>query len=502
MHNGPLSEIFRGAAELLAAAVLELFPGTLLVQGGESSLGFYYDFVLTSPFDQTFLPLLEERLRSVVKERRAIRTLEMVPHNAAEYLDHRAQYIQGECVRNSKEPLITLFEMGTFLGFYERPVTFKDSGFLSAFKLKGFETLRGDRPVTRLFGTAYGDQKGLKGFLKKIASFKDHVELGRELNLLTLSQGSLFWHPRGEELRYSLLLLWREWHRKQNFKFLSTHAGSALEVSRLHLQMHRSEGYQRLAECFYECGPKEVDCLKGLFGSRPLLREQAHLFCNENIWFEEILSSLQFMLKIPRIFAFEYEVVLSSASQGGGRELLVQALDQCQVPFVVDGKKSASKSPRLDLHMKDALGRTWPLSSLIVHLKERVLVRSLFGSFEHLIAFLIEHYQGEFPFWLAPEQVRIIAIGEKGREESLAVYHELCAQGFRVSLDSREKKADQRMHEALREKIPYVIFVGEKEKKSQLLRMRVYGRQKEERVKREDLIQQLHVMNRNIEFEN
>jgi threonyl-tRNA synthetase len=485
-----LNELRRTASRILAAAALELFPATLLVQGGETSLGFYYDFIFPFQFKKEFFTLLEEKMRMIIKEKRPIQILEMVPRNAADFLAFHKQEMRAEEAFECEDTTIEIFKMGEFIDLCLGGSS-ADCETIGAFKL---QELRSDREVTRIIGTAFTDRQELKNFLKKVENLpgSDHQKVGDELNLFTKLDESWFWHSKGERLRQQIIDFWKEEHVNQNFEIISTVPG---EMEKSHLSYHKLTKASRIAEMGINL--KKVNTLAGLFESCPHLTDSAHIFGGPEELLTAAISSLHFFLKISKIFDFEHELILCPSNKKKETELLSEALRKCQLTAE---KGEQKENTTLEMRFEDALGRKWTVSSLRVNFKEGVLIRSAFTSLERFIALLVERYKGEFPFWLAPEQVRVFAIGDED-EETKKLSQFLQSQGIRSSWDCEKEKLNKRLHNALREKIPYCIFIGEREKITEKITLRDNHSGNEESMSKEALVLKFNAMNRE-KFEN
>ncbi len=480
-----LTALRRTAGQVMAAAVLELFPGTLLVQGQDTSLGFHYDFIFPFPFQQEMLTLIEERMRGMIKEGRPLKMLEMMPANAAAFLEHRGQPRRAKAARAIKNPLVQLVQIENFIDLCIDPCMAQLER-IAAFKLHPFLE-KGE--ATRLSGAAFFDKQALKHFLKRLEEHagRDHVRLGEQLNLFSASpESGWIWHPKGEALRARLLALWHREHTKQQFQFFSRASIQSLPYSLF-------SRFPRLAEYGYLRQPS--DAQSGMFQTDFYLSDRAYILCSEAQLLEECISSLQFMIKISKILSFESRLVL-----GAKEAVFVQALEKCQVDYDCDLNR---QSPGVELRIKDALGREWLGSTLRVEKDrsgERLLIRSTFSSLERIIALLIEQHAGLFPLWLAPEQIRILAVASPHRGYAERVKEVLQGLGWRLTLDERSARLGERVHDALREKIPYCAVIGDREQKEGTVAIRAYGSAQEEIVKVDELT--CFTGNRKLDFEN
>jgi threonyl-tRNA synthetase len=522
-----LDALRRTSAEVMAAAILELFPNAQLIGGGQTIVGFYYDFHFPFSFKNEFLTLIEERIRLIVKEKRPIKILEMMPENAGALLAHKGQNTRAEAVRAQRDLLVSMFQMGEFVD-YGHPPYLSDAGDAAVFKVTEFSEEEHEElgSFTRFYGTAFFDSVDLKKFIKSGQSlkFKDHVQWGKQLDLFSpcreIGPGLWRWHPKGESLRHILLNLWKEESSKQNFQFISTprhykrHYCPISEIAASHIQTFisissRADLPVRLAECAYVQPPESDPLLNGMISSLAYFRDQEHIFCSEEQLLEECISSLQFILKNSKILSFE-EYQLALCSRGANHKkahpswkkserLLIQALRHSQLEYIVDDKTEVLNGPRIEVRIKDILGREWtgPFVGIdCVHpslwgLQHAVVVRSMFGSLERILALMIERSEGILPFWLAPEQVRVIAVNEQLAGYANDLSGTLESLGIRVKVDRGKDKLSKRMYDALCEKVPYAVVVGKQEQQLKTAAVRAYNSNETESMSLEALIQKL-----------
>jgi len=497
MQMVSLIELRRTASRILAAAVVELFPGTLLVQGGETPLGFYYDFIFPFVFKKEFLPLLEERMRQIKKEVRSIQLLEMMPKNAAEFLLYHGLDIRAEAASKVLDSTTQVFRMDSFVDLCEEGAG-ADSGIIGVFKLQEVQPIE---ETTRIFGTAFENKQELKTFLKKIDNLPglDHKQLGIELSLFSKIEDSWIWHPKGEIVRNLWLQFWQAEHLKQNFHIIRSFP---LDMEVSHLEYHRKTKIRRVAECNYKEIIDTKEALTDLFEVRPYFTDRVHLFCESSKIEEEVISSLQFILTTSKIFDFEFEVLQVPSWRGKNDQWLSQLVKGAGIDVQFDLRREKSEHSMLEICTTDALGRKWVISFLKVDFQKNIILRSSFVSLERLIALGLERHKGRLPFWLAPEQVRVIAVSESMKEEALRFTHILRAESFRVGIDCEVEKLSKRMHNLLQEKVPYCIFIGEREQKLNRVTLRTNYLEREESLSFEEVLQKLEEMNRKKRFEN
>lgn len=453
LNSIPLDVMRRTASRILAAAVQELFPDSHPLEGAATPLGFYYDFKFSFAFREEFLTLLEEKMRCIAKEERSIQILEMMPRNAAEFLLHHQLPKRAEAARKIAHPLTEVIKMGTFIDLCEGG-SGEHAGCAGIFKLQEFQVIG---ESVRIHGTAFPDKQSLKDFLKKRAHHPQchYEQLGKDLSLFYRTETGWIWSARGESLRQLLVQMWKEAHEEQNFHIIHS---STFQKQACHLAYHTQTQITRLAEIWYDCGEEE-EC-ESLLETPLCMQDSVHIFLADLD--PEVISSLQFMLKIYKMFDFEVEFFQCPSwrkKQDNRLERLAQSLG-----LTVQREMGREKAdlPTLEMRVIDFLGRKWPVADVQVDFEGGCLARSLFLSLERVIALLLERHEGALPFWLAPEQVRVIAVQHSWEEEARRARVHLQSQGLRAQLDCGTEKLGKRVHNSLREKVPYCILVGER----------------------------------------
>jgi len=542
-----LSELRQSALEILAYAVTELFPRTLLVGGTVTEFGFYYDFIAKQPIDEQALTWLEEKVRGLIKENGEIRILEMMRENAAAFLEHHRQPLRAKSLRRDPQNIVQIFELGKFHDYYPYDSCATPAELVSFKLLKIEETEchlpeEGNVKVVRIHGTVFQNPMDLKRFLKAAQQGKkrDYRLLGKEMDLFgaheEVNSHAWFWHPKGQRLIEILYDWWSREHRKQNFQLLKTpplvksslikkaegserfHEREALPndevegieyiipstVSPSHALMYHSKRHSyrelpiRYAECAYTKLSQEQAHFSGM-RMNLAFADFAHIFCTWEHIEKELISSLQFIDKITKMLGFGCHWKL----KGHGRkfagtlrlwekshEYFVNAFNQCSLNFMLDASEPSFTGPKAEACLTDSLGREWkgPSVGLDFNCPERLglryqgadddmhlplmIVRVLFGSFERFVAILIEHYEGKFPLALAPEQVRVIPVKEANLAYAQSLRKVLEARGYRIGIDEGNTLLGGKIHVAEREKVPYILIVGEREEKQQLITVR------------------------------
>jgi len=550
-------EILRhDAAHVMAEAVKELYPDTQVTFGPATDTGFYYDFARAEPFTPEDLERIETRMREIVRRDETI-TREMWDRDAATTFfreigeSYKAEYISE--IPADEE--ISLYRQGGFVDLCAGP-HLPSTGYLGqAFKLMSVAGAywRGDArnaQLQRIHGTAWADQKDLDQYLFRLeeAERRDHRRLGRELDLFHMQEeavGSVFWHPKGwtlyrvveEYMRTRLntagylevkapqLLdrsLWEASGHWENFgenMFIAqSRDEKTLALKPMNCPGHvlifrnRLRSYRelplRLAE-FGSCHRNEPSgALHGLMRVRAFTQDDAHIFCMEQQITPEGIAFCELLLSIYRDFGFT-EVGVKFADRPpvrtGSDEVwdraeaaLRDAVEAAGLSYTLNPGEGAFYGPKLEFHLRDALGREWQCGTFQVDFSMPGLLgasyvgedgarhvpvmlhRAILGSVERFIGILIEHYAGRFPLWLAPVQIVVATITEEAADYGEEVVRECKAAGLRVILDSSNEKISYKIREHSLAKVPVLLVVGRREAADRSVALRRLGGKEQE----------------------
>jgi|GEM_PF-1649578 len=519
-----LTDLRKAARFLLASSVKSTFPDAQLAGGGSTPLGFYYDFVFPFEFQSSFLVLIEEGISRLIKEKKEFDCREMVPFSAKELLLHRKELYRAEDATDSKNSLITVVRLGTLIDISEEEILCQNTSDVGSVKLKSFEKVgkRQKKDVVRIWGAADFDKQRLKQFLKEEESLvkRCHPAIGQELQLFSPvnTEGSLWlWHPRGEALLQTSSSFLRQNLEKKNFSFVNMPSPDVLFfsedreeeplspellVERASLASQFSK--EKISEVCQVWNKDLTDFSCGLLKTQISTYDIQYIFCSEKQLFEECISSLLFISKMLKILGFELKIVLSvrkvkpSAYTNDERiceEALKKALESLGAEFTQQ-THSSFKGAKLELLVSDALGREWSTGFIQVSFPETngkpaLIVSSTFGSIERMIALMLEKSEG-IPFLLAPEQVRIIALGQSATEYAYSIQNRIRLDGFRCIVEIASSKEKENLHKRLLEKIPFLIILGDKEVSSSTVRLRVFSEAREETVSLDELTLRLN----------
>ena len=533
------------AAHVLAAAVMELYPGVKISIGPPIEDGFYYDFDFPDgvKLSEEDFERIEAHMREHIKadesfERSELPVADAIERFRAEGQDYKVELIE-DLVRNAApgKPVdtVSLYRNGPFTDLCRGPHG-PGTKRIKAFKLTSVAGAywRGDanrQMLTRVYGTAFLSKEELQDHVERLeqARARDHRKLGRELDLFMLSElspGSPFWLPAGAHLWNELTRMWRtsnvergyvevrtpilydaelwkqsgHWHVYRDNMYFTDVEERPMGLKPMncpaHIQIFKREkhSYRDLPIRYAEQGlvhrHEPSGTLHGLLRVRHITQDDAHVFCTEEQIEEEVVRCLDFGFFIYEQFGFRPRLELSTRPEKRvGEEkmwdraeaALKSALDGRGLEYDLNEGDGAFYGPKIDLHMTDAIGRSWQLGTvqLDYYMPERfelsytgadnaehrpvMIHRALMGSFERFIGILIEHYAGEFPLWLAPVQAAILPIADRHLD-----YARQVAAGLecRTEVDERTESVGKKIRDAELRKIPYMLVVGDKEQES------------------------------------
>lgn len=547
-----LEHIRHSLAHLLAAAVLKKFPDVLLGIGPVIENGFYYDFKFKKEPSADVLPELEKEMRRLISSRLPF-TGEKVAAAGAKKL-FRDQPFKLDLVKEfvrGKKPL-TVYKTGDAFFDLCRGGHVKNTEEIDpeAFKLTHLAGAywRGSEKnpqLTRIYALAFTTKKELDDHLKLQDEIekRDHRKLGERLDLFSfhdVAPGAPFWHPNGMVVFRELEKFIREELDREGYGEISTPIVVKSDVFERsgHWQYYRENmfsfkhgketlvlkpmncpestyiygsqvrSYRDLPLRFSEIGRLHRNelsgTLGGLFRVRQITMDDAHIYCRMDQAEGEIKTLLKLVGRTYNLFGFKEQFYLATRPESalGDKKLwsraesaLEAALEHNKVPFEVKPKDGAFYGPKIDIHIKDALGRDWQLATIqldLAMLPERfalsyadekgrrqkpvVIHRAIFGSFERFIGILVEHFAGALPLWLSPVQAEVITVGSGQKKFAQEVWKNLQGHGVRARLSDENLTVGKRIREAEMQKIPYILVVGEKEEKNGTVNVRHYRR--------------------------
>lgn len=543
-------EILRhSAAHIMAQAVLDIFGTAVQVAIGPAIAdGFYYDFDKKEPFSSDDFEKIESRMQEIIAANQPFIRTEISKTDAISLFKGKGQIYKVELLESIEAETVSIYEQGGFVDLCRGP-HLPNTGWLKAFKLIKVAGAywRGDEKnamLQRIYGTAFADGKDLRRYLNLLeeAKKRDHRRLGKELELFTISDqvgpGLILWQPKGALIRKLIEDFWKSEHYRHDYELLYTpqiakrdlwktsgHLDfyvddmfSPMEVDEVSYQIKpmncpfhiaiynsRKRSYREFPLRWCELGTvyryERTGALHGLMRVRGFTQDDAHIFTLPEQLEQEIFNILDLNMNILKTFGFkEYEVYLSTRPEKSvgsdenwhkATEALKLALDKKGMNFEIDPGEGVFYGPKIDIKIKDVLGRSWQCSTIQVdfNLPERfgitytgedgadhqpiMIHRALMGSLERFFGVLIEHYAGAFPLWLAPVQARLLNISDAQLEYSGEVYTVLRKAGVRVEKDLRNEKLNYKIRQAQLSKIPYMLIIGDKEVETHTLTVRL-----------------------------
>ena len=530
----------------MADAVKRLYPKAKLGIGPAIADGFYYDFDIDESIKPEDLARIEQEMKKIIKENSEFVQQEIPKKEASSLFKKLDEDYKLELIEGLKGPRVSVYRHGNFIDLCKGPHVNR-TGDVKVFKLlsiagaywRGIET---NPMLQRIYGTAFEKKEDLDKFLKlrEEAKKRDHRVLGKKLDLFSfnfeMGAGLVLYHPKGAILRTIIEDYIKREHLKRGYQLvISPHVlksdiwvksghyeyykdnmyifqieGKEFAVKPMncpgHILVYKSHkrSYRDLPLRFFELGSvyrhEKTGVLHGLLRVRGFTQDDAHIFCLKKEIEEEVAGVIDFVSDTLKVFGFnEYTVELSTRPKDSigtdeewkeATEALKNTLKKKKIPYEVNEGEGAFYGPKIDIKLKDALGRQWQCATIQCDfaLPERfdlkytdtdgkekkpiMLHRVILGSIERFIGALIEHYGGNFPLWLSPVQVAIIPITRKQNSYAEKLKETMTEKNLRTLLDTRDEKMQKKIREHELEKIPYLVIVGEREAKENKVSVR------------------------------
>jgi threonyl-tRNA synthetase len=540
-------EVIRhSTAHLLAYAVKELFPEAQVTIGPVIEDGFYYDFSYKRPFTAEDLSAIERRMSELVGRDLPV-TREVWPRDkAVEFFKSIGEHYKAEIIAAIPAgEEVSLYREGDFVDLCRGPHV-PSTGKLKVFKLMKVAGAywRGNSSnemLQRIYGTAWAKKEEQDAYLHMLeeAEKRDHRKLGTQLDLFHLqeeSPGMVFWHPNGWaiwqqieqymrgvyrdngylEVRCPQVLdrsLWERSGHWQNYKesmFTTESEKRDYAIKPMncpgHIQIYNKglRSYRELPLRYGEFGVctrnEPSGALHGIMRVRAFTQDDGHIFCTENQIKPEVVAFNSLLKRVYADFGFTeilYKLATRPAKRVGSDEVwdkaelaLRSALEESGIVFELLPGEGAFYGPKIEYHLKDAIGRSWQCGTMQVDFSMPNLLgaeyvaedntrrtpvmlhRAVLGSMERFVGILIEHYAGAMPLWLAPVQAVVLNISEGQGAYAQAVAARLQSAGYRVQADLRNEKISYKIREHSLQKLPYQLIVGEKEKAAEKVAVR------------------------------
>jgi len=537
---------------IMAQAVKRLFPEAKLGIGPAIDDGFYYDFDLATPFTEEDLETITAEMIRIIEADLPIVRKELPKADARALLESQGESYKVELVDDLEDETVSFFEQGEFVDLCRGP-HLRSTGQVkpAAMKLLSIAGAywRGDeaRPMLqRIYGSVWEKTKDLEEYLwrREEASKRDHRKIGKELDLFSIHEqggpGLVCFHPKGARLKRLIEEYWYAEHDRGGYEIVSTpHIGkgelwsisghldyyregmySPMDIDgidyyikpmncpyQILIYKTRGHSYRELPLRWAELGTvyryERSGVLHGLLRVRGFTIDDAHIICRPDQIAEEIRDVYTFSLGMLEAFGFEtFDIYLSTRPHEGkavgeperwqqAEAALREALEERGLPYQIDEGGGAFYGPKIDIKVKDMLGRSWQCTTIQFdfNLPERfdmtyigedgqehrpyVVHRALLGSLERFIGCLIEQYAGAFPVWLSPVQVAIITIADRHGEYANAVQQRLQSAGIRAVVDSSSERMNAKIRNAQLQKIPYMLIVGDREVETDAVSVRL-----------------------------
>ena len=543
-----LFEQRHSASHVLAQAVLSIFPQAKLGIGPAIEDGFYYDFELPRALTPLDLQKIEKRMKNIIQEKQPFKHYDLDRAQTEKKLKEADQKFKLERVDGLNLDTYSFYENGPFVDLCRGPHV-EHTGQIGIVKLlkiagaywKGSEK---NPMLQRIYGTAFSTQEELDAHLHQLeeAQKRDHRMLGKQLDLFSISEdvgpGLILWHPKGARIRHIIESYWKDMHFDSGYELLYTpHVGrgnlwetsghlkfykenmfASMDIDDQHYYVrpmncpfhilvykNNQHSYRNLPIRYAELGTvyrfERSGVLHGLMRVRGFTQDDAHIICTPEQVESEIEKVLDICLTILRKFGFtEFKIFLSTRPEekyvgelpqwAMAEDALKKAIESQNLPYEVDQGGGAFYGPKIDIKIKDAIGREWQCSTIQfdfnlpdrfsmsyvdsdgVKKKPIMIHRALFGSIERFFGILIEHFEGAFPLWLAPIQVKLLTVTHEVKEYTDKCAAQLRAQGFRVQIDDTSEKIGYKIRLAASEKHPYLAIIGKTEAETNTLSLR------------------------------
>lgn len=535
-------------SHIMAQAVKRLFPNVKLAIGPAIDDGFYYDFDVEKPFSDEDKAKIEDEMKKIIKEDLLIERFELPRAEAIKLMKDKNEDYKVELIEDLPEgEVISFYKQGEFTDLCAGP-HLTSTGKVKAIKILSSSGAywRGDehnKMLQRIYAISFPKASQLEEYINLIeeAKKRDHRKLGKELELFFFDEtapGMAYWMPKGFKMMNVLIDMWRKEHEKRGYLEFSGPQLNSSELWKIsgHWDHYKEDMFVLTDSDGREQALKPMNCpnaiklyasklrsykdlplryndidvihrneksgqLNGLFRVRMFRQDDSHNFITEDQIGAEIKNIIELAKYLYGLFGLDFELTLSTRPDDymGDIELwnkaeqnLKDVLDDLcgKENYRINEGDGAFYGPKIDIKMKDCLGREWQMGTVQVDFqlplrfnlsyidadgekKTPILIhRALFGSFERFIGIITEHFAGAFPTWLAPVQVKVLPIADAHIEYANKVKEELQKAGVRVEVDDRQEKIGYKIREAQLQKIPYMLVVGDKEKEANAVGIR------------------------------
>jgi len=556
-------------AHVMAQAVADLFPGVKFGIGPAIENGFYYDFDLEHHFVPEDLPVIEKKMKQILGGAQKFERIELPRAEALAHFAAKGEKYKVELINDLPEgSVISIYRNGPFEDLCKGPHV-EHTGKLKAYKLMSIAGAywRGSEKnpmLQRIYGVAFQTPDELNAYLKQQeeAAKRDHRKLGKQLDLYSINEvvgpGLVLWHPNGARIRHEIETFWKNEHFKGGYDLVNTpHIGRAglwetsghlgfykdsmyspMDIDGIeyyakpmncpfHIEIYqtKSRSYRDLPLRWAELGTvyrfEKAGVLHGLLRVRGFTQDDAHIICTPEQIEAETIEVLRFSMNMLKAFGLtDIKAYLATRPEGAvgeparweeAQKSLLSAVRKEGVAVEMDEGGGAFYGPKIDLKVKDAIGREWQMTTIQFDFNEPerfgmeymgadgqkhrpyMVHRALLGSLERFFGVLIEHYAGNFPLWLSPVQAKVINISQDDEGYAREVEAKFKAAGLRVSADLGHSTLNAKVRDASMEKIPYLVIVGKKEREAGTVSLRLRGGKSVFGVNTAELIEKLGV---------
>ena len=527
-------------SHIMAQAIKRLYPEIKLAIGPSIDNGFYYDFDTEKPFTPEMLEAIEKEMKKIIKEDLPIERFELPRKEAIKFMEEKEEPYKVELINDLPEDaIISFYKQGEFTDLCAGPHVMS-TGKIKAVKLLSSSGAywRGNeknKMLQRIYGISFPKASQVDEYVNMIeeAKKRDHRKLGKELELFFFDEtapGMAYWMPKGFTMMNTLIDFWRREHKKRGYQEFSGPQLNSSELWKIsgHWDHYKEDMFVLTDADGNEQALKPMNCpnsikiyqsklrsykdlplrfndvdvihrneksgqLNGLFRVRMFRQDDSHNYITEEQIGSEIKDIIEIAKQLYSVFGLEYKLTLSTRPEEDfmgeietwdkAENDLRKVLDEIcgEGNYQVNEGDGAFYGPKIDIKMKDCLGREWQMGTVQLDFqlpqrfnlhyidkdgnkKTPIMVhRALFGSFDRFIGIITEHFAGAFPTWLAPVQVRILPIADSHKEYAEKLKEKLEEYDIRVELDEREEKIGYKIREAQLQKIPYMLIVGDKE---------------------------------------
>ncbi|MEF3694061.1 MAG: threonine--tRNA ligase [Candidatus Cloacimonadota bacterium] len=539
---------WHSTAHLMAQAVKQLYPDVKVTIGPAIESGFYYDFDRDKPFTDEELVLIENRMKELSAQDQPYTRTELSKAEAVDIFKTQGEDYKLEILEVIPDTdTISTYRQGDFLDLCRGP-HIASTGKIKAIKLLKTSGAywRGDeknKMLQRIYGISFPSNKELNEYLAFLeeAKNRDHRKLAKELDLFSMNDevgaGLVLWHPNGAMIRHLIEAYWKEEHLRKGYKLVYTphmgrsklwetsgHLGfysenmySPMQIDEqdyyikpmncpfhIHIYNANHHSYRELPIKLAELGTvyryERSGVLHGLMRVRGFTQDDAHIICTPEQMDEEVEKLIVFSLDMLKYFGFEkFQIYLSTRPEGSvgeaenwdaATESLRHSLEKLDLEYQVDEGGGAFYGPKIDIKIKDALGRAWQCTTIQFdfNLPERfnmeyigadntahrpyMIHRAVLGSVERFFATLLEYHAGNLPLWLCPTQVMVIPITDSQLDYARKVSDKLQLLGLRTEIDTRGEKIGYKIRDAEMKKIPFMCVIGKNEEAEEKVTLR------------------------------